>query len=170
MLQRVQGAGGFSQLFLKSVLENDAGGISRGSFCPGEHPGHAGRASASLPLIGSPQNCGAWARNHHAASAAWLRPAGQSPKVPVMPGWRLSLACRRMRRQLRRAASSSVGVILIPFDGTFKSEPPPSSPWRSMAGAKHPADAASSSGRPTLLAARSTARTRSACPPPRGRK
>jgi Adenylate and Guanylate cyclase catalytic domain len=64
--------------------------ISRGSFCPGEHPGHPGRASASLPINRITAELWCMGRNHHAASAAWLRPGGQSSKVPVMPGSRPS--------------------------------------------------------------------------------
>ena len=85
--------------------------ISRGSFCPSEHPGHAGRASASLPINRITAELWCMGRNHHAASAAWLRPAGQSPKVPVMPGSRLSLVaggCGGSCIGRLRAASSGI--------------------------------------------------------------
>jgi hypothetical protein len=45
---------------------------------------------------------GAWAAIITRRARPGFGLAGQSPKVPVMPGSRLSLACQRVRRQLHR--------------------------------------------------------------------
>jgi hypothetical protein len=75
----------------------DVGLLACWSHCPS-----CGTCRSRQTFVRRCQNCVAWAAViTRRARPARPRPAGQSPKVPFMPGSRLSLACR-MRRQLRR--------------------------------------------------------------------